>query len=158
CDIAIHTPGIKHASAISGQSFVLNAFGSNFGSLFIRLDDYENRRDPSLSSDRIIGSLTAQFAAKVLDAQVMVFPPPPVRGVGRAGGFMLMVEDRGDLGATELQRQAENLVAKANQNPALFVLPSPFRANVPQIKVEPDVHECMEKGVPLTEFADALRV
>ena len=94
--IAQHTPGVKHASAITGLSFVLNAFGSNFGSVFIGLQDYSERRDPSLSSDRIIASLTQQFAAKIYDAQVMVFPPPPVRGVGRSGGFMMMVEDRTD--------------------------------------------------------------
>ena len=40
---------------------------------------------------------------KNLGRQVMVFPPPPVRGVGRAGGFTMMVEDRGDVGPAELQ-------------------------------------------------------
>src|SRR5262249_15378355 len=143
-----------------GLSFVLNAFGSNFGSVFIGLKDYSERRDPNLSSDRIIASLTQQFAAKIYDAQVMVFPPPPVRGVGRAGGFMLMVEDRGDLGPNKLQEQTENLVAKAQQqNPRkLLVFPSPFRANVPQLKVQPDIHECMEKGVTLRDFADTLEI
>ncbi|HTQ39858.1 MAG TPA: multidrug efflux RND transporter permease subunit [Pirellulales bacterium] len=159
-DIAQHTPGVKHASAITGMSFVLSAFGSNFGSVFIGLQDYSERRDPSLSSDRIIASLTQQFAAKIYDAQVMVFPPPPVRGVGRAGGFMLMVEDRGDLGPNKLQEQTENLVAAASQqNPGkIMVFPSPFRANVPQLKIEPDIHECMEKGVTLRDFADTLQI
>jgi multidrug efflux pump len=157
-DIAQHTPGIKHASAITGLSFVLNSYGSNFASLFIGLKDYSERRDPSLSSDRIAASLTQQFAAKIYDAQVMVFPPPPVRGVGRSGGFMIMVEDRTDLGPKQLQAQTENLVAKAQQQPGIMVLPSPFRANVPQFKIEPDIHECMEKGVTLKDFADTLQI
>jgi multidrug efflux pump len=157
-DIAQHTPGVKHASAITGQSFVLSAFGSNFGSVFIGLKDYSERRDPQLSSDRIAASLTQQFAAKIYEAQVMVFPPPPVRGVGRSGGFMMMVEDRTDLGPKQLQVQTENLVAKAQQQPGLMVLPSPFRANVPQLKIEPDIHECMEKGVTLKDFADTLQI
>ena len=88
----------------------------------------------------------------------MVFPPPPVRGVGRSGGFMLMVEDRTDLGPKQLQAQTENLVAKAQQQPGLMVLPSPFRANVPQLKIDPDIHECMEKGVTLKDFADTLQI
>ncbi len=157
-DIAEHTPGVKHASAITGLSFVLNAFGSNFGSVFIGLEDYPDRRDPSLSSDRIAASLTQQFAAKIYDAQVMVFPPPPVRGVGRSGGFMMMVEDRTDLGPKALQAQTENLVAKAQQQPGIMVLPSPFRANVPQLKIQPDIHQCMEKGVTLRDFADTLQI
>ncbi len=89
----------------------------------------------------------------------MIVPPPPVRGAGRTGGFMMMLEDRSDLGPTKLQAEAENLVTKANeQRGKLMVFPSPFRANVPQLKVEPDVRECLAKGVSLREFADALRV
>ena len=49
----------------------------------------------------------------------MIFGPPPVRGVGRAGGFMIMIEDRGDLGPRPLQAQTENLVELANQQPEL---------------------------------------
>ena len=45
--IATAHPGVKHCSGISGQSFVLNAFGSNFGSMFVNLQDYHLRRDPS---------------------------------------------------------------------------------------------------------------
>ena len=65
-DIAQHTPGVKHASAITGQSFVLNAFGSNFGSVFIGLKDYSDRRDPQLSSDRIAMSSDAAIRGENL--------------------------------------------------------------------------------------------
>ena len=46
---------------------------------------------------------------------VSVFGPAPIRGVGRTGGFKFVVEDRGDVGLKELQRQTDNLVAKGNQ-------------------------------------------
>src|SRR5205823_12529809 len=88
--------GIRHVTGIIGQSFVLNAAGSNFGSLFINLKPYPERRDPATSSDAIANHLRAEFG-KVKDAMVAVFGPPPVRGVGRAGGFAIMIEDRGDL-------------------------------------------------------------
>ena len=39
-----------------------------------------------------------------------------------------------------------------------MVLPSPFRANVPQLKIDPDIHQCMEKGVTLRDFADTLQI
>ena len=54
--IALRTPGIKHVTGISGQSFVLNAAGSNFGSLFVNLNDYPERREPQLASDAIADS------------------------------------------------------------------------------------------------------
>src|SRR5204863_9155413 len=95
--IARETPGVRHVTGITGQSFVLNAAGSNFGSMFINLKNYPERRDPSLASDVIAQSLRDQFAAEIPDAMVAVFGPAPVRGVGRAGGFAVMIEDRGDL-------------------------------------------------------------
>src|SRR6185295_18646138 len=146
-EIARKEPGIRHVSGVVGQSLVANAFGSTFGTMFVNLQPYEKRRDPSMSSMAIMGKLYAKFGQAIKGANVIVFPPPPVRGVGRAGGFMMMVEDRGDLGPVKLQDETAALVAKANeQQGKLMVFPSSFRANVPQLKVEPDIRECMEKG------------
>jgi multidrug efflux pump len=154
--MALKTPGIRHATAIRGQSFVLNAYGSNFGSMFINLKDYDERRDPSLSSDAIAAKLRIDTEREISDAQVAVFGPPPVRGAGRAGGFAFMVEDRGDLGSQELQKQMENLVNRARETPGLVGVFSVFRANVPQLYIEADSRECLAKGVQLTDFADTL--
>jgi multidrug efflux pump len=102
-------PGIRHATAISGQSFAMNAIGSNFGSMFINLKDYADRRRPELSSTAILEQLNKDYAEQVFDAEVKIFPPPPVRGVGRAGGFAIMIEDRGDRGPEALQKQVEEI-------------------------------------------------
>jgi multidrug efflux pump len=170
-DIARADPGVKHATAIAGQSFVLNAFGSNFGSMFINLKGYDERRDPYLSSDAIKERLQDQFN-EIPDAKIAVFGPPPVRGVGRAGGFAIMIEDHGDVGPRELQKQVENLFRKAGQpdakeNPWLFtaagvaqLIPFPpvFRADVPQLHIDPDPRQCLLRGVSLKDFADTLSI
>src|SRR5207249_3119575 len=137
--IALNTPGVKHATGIVGQSFALNATGPNYGSMFINLQPYSQRRADELKSSAILGKLSAEFN-KIPDAMIQVLPPPPVRGVGRSGGFAFVVEDRGDFGPTALQEQADNIIRKANDVPGLFnpaqgkaVLFTPFRANVPQL-------------------------
>jgi multidrug efflux pump len=157
-------PGVRHVSGISGQSFVLSASGSNFGSLFVNLKPYPERRTPDLSSDAIANKLRAEFA-KIPDATIAVFPPPPVRGVGRAGGFALMLEDRGSYGPQALQANMERLLATGNAvddggKPLNGVtgLFSVFRANVPQIHIEPDKRACMARGVNVKDFADTLEV
>src|SRR5262245_24817337 len=150
--------GIKHVSGIAGQSFVLNAAGSNFGSLFVNLREYSLLSDSSLSSDAIANNVPMAFAKKIKGAQVAVFGPPPVRGVGRAGGFALMVEDRGDVGPDRLQKETDNLVAQGNQTPGLVAMFSVFRANVPQLHIEANPAACMVRGVSLQEFADTLGV
>jgi len=61
-----------------------------------------------------LSSLTADLRkefGKILEAQVQVFGPPPVRGVGFAGGFKIMIEDRGgDLGPVAMQKEVDKLI------------------------------------------------
>jgi multidrug efflux pump len=157
-DIALETPGIRHATGISGQSFVLSASGSNFGSMFINLKDYSLRRTPDVSSEAIANTLRQRFGNEVPSAMVAVFGPPPVRGVGRAGGFAIMIEDRGDVGPQGLQKQTEAVIRRGMEQPGLVGLFSVFRANVPQLHIDPDPRECMARGVSLKDFADTLQI
>ncbi len=117
-----------------------------------------NAASPDRSSMAILGKLYGRFG-KISEAKVQVFPPPPIRGVGRAGGFAMIIEDRGDAGMVALQEQTENLMRVAREAPAVMAgVFSAFSAKVPMLKVEPDVRACMEKGVNLREFADTLQI
>jgi multidrug efflux pump subunit AcrB len=170
-EIVQRTPGVWHVGAVAGNGFLFSAAGPNFGTCFISLKPYPQRRDPSLYSDAIAENMRRQFAA-IDDATVVVVGPPPVKGVGRAGGFNMMIEDRGDLGPAALQEQVEKLVrlggtldragkqidpARA-QPAALANLSSVFRANVPQMRVDVDLGASMMRGVNLQGFAETLSV
>ena len=112
-----------HASTIAGQSFLLNANGSNFGSMFVILDDV--RRTPRARTCTATRSPTSCASSSPRRSPRRASPssaPPPVRGLGRAGGFKLMVEDRGDVGPQALQEQTDNLVEQGNQKPGLVGL------------------------------------
>jgi multidrug efflux pump len=155
--IARETPGVWHATGIVGQSFALNATGPNYGSMFVNLKPYEERRAPELSAMGIVNRLMAQFS-QIPDAMIQVFPPPPVRGVGRAGGFAFVVEDRGDLGPLVLQEQTDNLIQQATETPGLMRLFTAFRANVPQLHVQPNPRECETRGVSIGDVNDTLQI
>ncbi len=115
-EMARDSKGIRYTQTITGQSFLLNAFGSNFGSMFLILDPYDQRRTPDLYVTEILAKLKKRYDAEVPEAIVSLFPPPPVRGVGRAGGFMVMLEDRGDVGSQMLQEQTEGLASAARNS------------------------------------------
>ena len=53
----------------------------------------------------------------IQDAYVLTIPPPPVQGIGTAGGFKMMVQDRAGVGSDALARAAQALVAAANKDP-----------------------------------------
>lgn len=151
------TPGVAHTITISGQSFLLGVNGSNFGSMFVVLEDFEHRHDPELGADRIAGKLRARLRREVQEALVGIFGAPPVDGLGTAGGFKLMVEDRGDNGLEALQGQSDNLAARANQQPGLVgVFPS-FRASTPQLYVDVDRVQCKTIGVALSDVFNTLQ-
>ncbi len=157
-DIAHQIKGVNATVGICGQSILLNAFGSNFGTMFMTLDGFDKRRTEDLYYEAIANKLRARLGADVPEATIMIFGPPPVRGVGRAGGYMVMIEDRGDLGPQALQAQVDNLVELSNQQPELVGNTSVFRANVPQVFLDVDRTALMLKGVRLQDVFQTLQV
>ena len=68
-----------------------------------------------------------------------------------------MVEDRGDLGMVELQRQTDNLVAIGNKAPGLAGLFTVFKTDSPQLYVDVDRKACLQQGISLGELFDTLQ-
>ena len=142
-------PGIAHTIAISGQSIVQNAIGSNYGSIYVILDEFHHRHGADLGADAIAAKLRAACYRDVQEASVAVFGAPAVDGLGNAGGFKVMVRDVGDLGFDALQEAADDLAASGNEQPGLVGLFSAFRSQTPQMYVDIDRERCKAMGVPL---------
>src|SRR6516225_8042428 len=155
--IALETPGVAHTVAIPGTSFVLNANASNYGNIFIILKPFHERRDPSLTGEAIAGRIRARLQREVLEARVLVFGSPAVRGLGNAGGFKLMIEATGDVNFDALQARADNLAVQGNQQHGLVGLFNGFRARTPQLYADIDRTKAKTMGVALTDVFDALQ-
>ena len=144
-------PGIAHTIVISGQSMVQNAIGSNYGTIYVVLDEFHNRHGSEMGADSIAAKLRAACYREVQEAQVAVFGAPPVDGLGSAGGFKVMVRDVAALGLDPLQEAADTLAASGNEQPGLVGLFSAFRSQTPQMYVDIDRERCKAMGVPLSE-------
>jgi multidrug efflux pump len=162
--ICMTTKGVKHTLSVSGMSTVLSVNASNFGYMFVILDDFPEREMPGLSSEDIAATLRKRCTAEVPEAAVMILPPPPIRGVGRTGGFKLMVEDRGDVGLTTLQQQTDLLAEMGRKLKSRFktdmltIAPNAFRANAPQLYADVNREQCMTMGVPLAAVFNTLQI
>ncbi len=156
-EIMRSTPGIGHTIRIAGMSFVLQANGSHLGTMFVILDPFEERLAAGLSADKIIASLRNQLSQQVSEAKVTVLGAPPIRGLGTAGGFKIMIEDRAGVGVDTLQAQTDNLISLGNSEPGLVGLVSVFRANAPQLFVDVNRTKCGAMDVSLDEVYDALQ-
>jgi multidrug efflux pump len=155
-DITLKQPGVEHAVAFPGLS--INGFtnSSNAGIVFVTLKPFSERRGAELSAGAIAGQLNAQFG-QIQDAFVLMFPPPPVMGLGQTGGFKLQLEDRGSLGYEGLDNAMKAFMAKAYQTPELAGLFSSFQLNVPQLYADIDRTKARQLGVPVTEVFDTMQ-
>ncbi|HWG47334.1 MAG TPA: efflux RND transporter permease subunit [Gemmataceae bacterium] len=146
--------GVVHVTEIAGQSFTLNANGSNFGQFFVSFADFDQRRDPSLTATGITNRVRKLLEKEVPEANVSIFTPPPVSGLGSASGFKIIIEDRGDLGLVELEKQIERLIERSKESDKVERLFCIFRANVPQLFMDIERDKCQTMGVsPADVFA-----
>jgi multidrug efflux pump len=150
-EIALKTRGVKHTVAISGQSILLGANASNFGALYLMLDDFENRRDHELSSERIAEALQARLQNDVPKALVNIFGAPPIEGLGTAGGIKIIIQDTGDNALNALQKAAEQVVANGEQDPKLQAMFTSFRADAPWLELVIDRAQAKDRGVSIDD-------
>ena len=115
-DIGLKTEGVESSVAFPGLS--INGFvnAPNAGIVFFTLKDFDKRKGKALSGGAIAQKINQQLGS-IGDAIIMVFPPPPVNGLGTIGGFKLYVEDRGNVGYDELYKAIGAVQAKAAQTP-----------------------------------------
>ncbi|ODS51378.1 MAG: multidrug efflux RND transporter permease subunit [Agrobacterium sp. SCN 61-19] len=156
-DIALQEPGVKNALAFPGLSINGFTIGSNAGIVFAVLDDFAERRDPSLSGGAIAMSLNQKFAA-IDGAFIAMFPPPPVNGLGSTGGFKLQIEDRAGFGYETLDETTKAVLAKAYQAPELAGIFSSFQVNVPQLFADLDRVKAQQLGVSVTDVFQTLQI
>jgi len=156
-DITLKTPGVEHAVAFPGLS--INGFtnSSNSGIVFATLKPFEERKGKGLSAGEIAGALNAQYG-QIQDAFIVMFPPPPVQGLGTTGGFKLQLEDRGGLGYEALDQAVKAFMAKAYQSKELAGMFSSYQVNVPQLYADIDRSKARQLGVAVTDIFDTMQI
>ncbi len=122
------------------------------------LDDFHSRVAHGLSDDVIARRLQADLGGKIEEGLINVFSAPPIDGLGTAGGFKLMVQDRGDTGLEALQTTADNVVDAGRRTPGLQDVFTSFRANTPWLYLDIDRAAAKTMGVSITEVFNTLQV
>jgi HAE1 family hydrophobic/amphiphilic exporter-1 len=149
------TKGLKAWVTIGGYSILDAANLSNFFSMFIVYDDW-SKRGAALSQDKILAGLRRRLAA-IVDATVTVTVPPPIRGLGQAGGFQMVIEDRQSLGLEELQKATLEVMAAGKSQSGLSSLNTTFSARSPQLYLDLDRTKARSLQVPLNDVFDTLQ-
>ena len=157
-DIAMQVPGVVHAANIVGFSGATFTNAPNAGALFLVLDDFEKRgRDPRQSAAAIQGQLFRKLSS-IQEAFIIPVLPPPVMGIGTAGGFRMMVEDRAGQGSEKLRAATESLVTRAAQTPGIAGTFSLFETSTPQVYLNIDRTKAQLLGINVQDVFNALQI
>ena len=92
----------------------------------------------------------------IKEALVLAFNPPPIFGLGNAGGFEFYIQNRGEGGAQRLSEVAQQFIGAASKDPMFAQVNTLWRANVPQLYVDVDREKAKALGVPLDELYNTL--
>ena len=137
-EIAKATPGVDQVITIAGVSALdNNSTLANAGVAYIILKDW-SQRDKGQNLAALYKTLNENVAV-VEDGRVLVLPPPPIQGIGNAAGFTMQIELRdGSFDLARLQASLNAVVDAAATQSVIQRMSAPFRASVPQYKVEAD--------------------
>jgi multidrug efflux pump len=156
-EITKQNPNVEDAIAFPGLS--INGFtnSSNAGIVFATLKPFAERKNADQSGAAVAGQLNQAYG-EIQDAFVVMFPPPPVAGLGTTGGFKLQLEDKASLGYEAMDAAVKAFMAKAYQTPELAGMFTSWQVNVPQLYADIDRTKARQLGVPVTEIFDTMQI
>ena len=156
-DIALEIDGVENAISFTGLDAASFTNASNAAAIFLPLEDFEVRKDKGLGYEELLGTIRGKVS-QIDDAFVLVIPPPSVRGIGNAGGFRMMVQDRANLGTDELLNATYALAAAANEDPILNNVFTFFNNQTPQLYLDIDRIKAEQLGVNVGDVFQSLEI
>ena len=151
------TAGVAHTNQYVGFDAASSTNASNAGAIYSPLAPFAQRAEQGRSAQRILADLNACWSA-VQEARIISIMPPPIRGIGTAGGFKMMVQDQGGRGLEALEAAAQELVAAASQTPGLANVFSQFNTRTPKLYADIDRDKAEMLGVTPQRVFEALEV
>ncbi len=156
-DIILTTPGIEHVAPFAGLDATTFTVASNAGTIFSGLPSLYSHHIDGVTARSVLDDLRKRLSA-IQDAYVLTIPPPPVQGLGTAGGFKMMLQDRAGLGSDALARAAQALVGAANKDPCFAGVFTLFGTGAPSIYADIDRERAEKVGLTPTDVFSTLQV
>jgi len=140
------------AIAFTGFDFLGGGYRNNAATIFVTQKPWHER---PLPVQALVGDLFMKTGG-IKEALVLAFAPPPIFGLGTAGGFELYIQNRGEGGPKRLEQVAQQFMGAASKSPLLGGVQTLWRASTPQLYVDVDRERAKALGVPLDEVFNTL--
>jgi HAE1 family hydrophobic/amphiphilic exporter-1 len=157
-DTALNVDGVADTivslAGLDGASF---SNAPNSGTLFIRLLPYAKRDAMGLDAEAILASLRGALG-RIPGANIIIVPPPPVRGIGTGGGFKMMVQDRSGKGYQALEQATFAMMMAGNQTPGLTSVFTLYNTSTPRLFADIDREKAQLLGISPAEVFSTLQI
>ena len=139
-DLSLHTEGVKDVVTIAGISVVENnAVRANVGVNFVIFDEFASRQK---HKDQNLQGLMAGLQKKIdtiPDGRGFMLVPPPIQGIGNAGGFQMQLNLLGgSFDYAKLGRATDAMVDQAKHDPTLQRVNTTFKPYAPHVELSID--------------------
>jgi HAE1 family hydrophobic/amphiphilic exporter-1 len=155
-DLVMATPGIESCTTVAGftlLSFTRNTYSATF---WVSLKDWDQRTKPEESYNAIKAALGKKLST-VPAAIAFAFPPPAIAGVGTAGGFTMVLEDRSGKDIPFLAANVAKYMEAVRKRPEIASINTTFLPAVPQLYINVDRDRVLKQGVDLADVYKTLR-
>ncbi len=149
--------GIDGVASLEGFNILTGIASPYNASAFIRLKPWSQRPPGTQSAAAIQAQLRARIAREIGDAQAQVLNQPPIRGLGAAGGFEFLLQDRGGHAPGQFAEVLRDFLAQARKRPEIGFLFTSFDPRVPQAEYAIDREKVKSLGLNLGDVFFALQ-
>ncbi|WP_338445467.1 multidrug efflux RND transporter permease subunit [Pelagerythrobacter marensis] len=156
-DRVLPIDGIDGVVMLSGFDGTSETQSASSAAAYWVLDDFSERADKGQTVDALIAE-AQKATADIDEARLMIVKPPVIRGIGSAGGFRMMVEDKNGQGYRELERVAQEVIAKANEQEGLAGVYTFFETGTPRVRADIDRDKAQILGVSPASIFNTLQV
>jgi hydrophobic/amphiphilic exporter-1 (mainly G- bacteria), HAE1 family len=149
-NIMANTPGVKYTTSVIGFS-LLSFVRTSYNAFFVvTLKPWDERTSRAEQFQAIKAHLNQQLS-KLPAGIAFSFSPPAIPGVGTAGGFTFILEDRSGGSIQFLSQNLNTFLEAARKRPEIASLSTTFLPSVPQKFVDVNRDKVLKQGVNLSD-------
>jgi len=145
-------PANKDIISFTGFDFLGGGFRNNAATIFVTQVPWDERK---VKAQDLVGELFGKTAG-IKEALVLAFNPPPIFGLGTAGGYEFYIQSRGEGGSKRMNDVTQAFLQRVNSDKQLGFAQTLWRANVPQLRIDVDREKAKKVGVPINDVFSAL--
>jgi len=150
-------PGVAEVLTMGGLNLLTNAYTSNNASIIIMLKPWDERQSAEEGLRPILAAIQKKFASYP-EAVSLVFPPPPINGLGNASGFVFELQDRIGRTPQDLAAAKAKFIEAMAKRSELTGLYSAYSTTVPQVKLDIDRDKVRTLGIPINNVFQGLQI